>query len=55
MRLTILILLCLTHVASYAATLTGRTVRVTDGDTIVGFPRQTSPISRYLGQTKGKA
>ena len=35
MRLTILIVLCLTHVASYAATLTGRTVRVTDGDTIV--------------------
>ena len=35
MRLTILILLCLTHTASYAASLTGRTVRVTDGDTIV--------------------
>ena len=34
MRLTILILLCLTHAALSAATLTGRTVRVTDGDTI---------------------
>lgn len=35
MRLTILILLCLTHTALSAATLTGRTVRVTGGDTIV--------------------
>ena len=35
MRLAILILLCLTHTASYAVSLTGRTVRVTDGDTTV--------------------
>jgi len=35
MRLLIVLLLALPFAASSAATLTGRTVRVTDGDTIV--------------------
>ena len=35
MRLLIVLLLVIPFAASSAATLTGRTVRVTDGDTIV--------------------
>jgi endonuclease YncB( thermonuclease family) len=35
MRIVLLILLCITHIALQADTLTGRVVRVTDGDTIV--------------------
>ena len=32
MRIVLLILLCITHIALQADTLTGRVVRVTDGD-----------------------
>ena len=35
MRLTLLLTLIITHCLAYADTLTGRVVRVTDGDTIV--------------------